>query len=449
MTELRVQAFFEAAVKTPVNLKVFFEYRTEGGRHGKFFLGEIPGRERETSDIRIESRMKKYLIGNIRDFRENGKRGNSLQSKRLYKRLNRLEAGEGIVTILAFDHLLGGGASEYLEEKKRQSLQDGKRFLTVRQDMRGPTYYLAYEYGRERIEYLERNLDEVLEEIRRVDEIWVNELVTYVKPYEILRKIVAFKEKHHAHLKMLLHDFYGICPAVNLLNEKGVYCKAAAKEVCNCCIPKNRSNACPEYESGTAWRENWRRFLGKCDEIVAFSEDTRRLFQKVYPELDNYRLIPHRPHDVAPVKKERKTTDTLNIGLLGVLSYTKGLGVVKELVRYIEKEKLQVRIRLIGIPDEEIESPVFSYTGRYSLEQLPGLTVEQDIDVFLIASVWPETYSYTTSEVISMGMPVAVFPIGAPVERVQKYEKGIILSGTDPETVLRELQTFASDILHR
>ncbi len=100
---------------------------------------------------------------------------------------------------------------------------------------------------------------------------------------------------------------------------------------------------------------------------------------------------------------------------------------MKALAGYIEENELNIRLRLIGTSDEEIESPVFSQTGRYTREEIPRLTLEQDIDMFLIPSVWPETFSYTTSEIISMGFPVAVLPVGAPVERVKRYAKGLVL----------------------
>ena len=62
------------------------------------------------------------------------------------------------------------------------------------------------------------------------------------------------------------------------------------------------------------------------------------------------------------------------------------------MVREIEKKNLNIRIRLIGVSDEEIDSPFFSYTGRYTREMLPKLTLEEDIDVFFIPSIWPETF---------------------------------------------------------
>ena len=55
--------------------------------------------------------------------------------------------------------------------------------------------------------------------------------------------------------------------------------------------------------------------------------------------------------------KKVKTTRTLNIGLLGVLCYKKGLDVVKEMIKEIEMQNLNIRMKLIGVSDEEIDSP--------------------------------------------------------------------------------------------
>lgn len=450
LNDLRAEAsgfFFEAAVRTAADLKVLFEYDTSAGK-GSFFLGKITGDPTWKGECRVDSLTKENCIGNIRYVREYYDRMSpDSDCMRLFAKLKWLEREKDVPTILAFDHFLGGGASEYLDEKKRAALEKGYRFLTLRQDTKGPTYYLSYEYGEYRILYYEKELERVFQPICRIDSIWINELVTYASPYIIMRQILKLKGKYQARLRMLLHDYYAMCPAVNLMNDQGIYCQGASEEICNQCIPNNRSNACTEYESGSVWREKWGGFLEQCDEIYAFSEDTARLFQQVYPGLDKLKVVPHKPHDLPLVKKQRKTTSTFNIGLLGVLCYKKGLEVVKKLVQYIEKEDLNVRIRLIGVSDEEICSPVFSYTGRYTLEQLPELTLENDVDMFLIPSIWPETFSYTTSEVISMGFPVAVFPIGAPVERVKKYDKGLILSGMEPEVILSEMRAFAAKVL--
>lgn len=370
-------------------------------------------------------------------------RRDPVREVRLYVMMQLLNQYVNVPTIVAFDHVLGGGATEYLIEKKKIELKKGNRFITVRFDINNTRYLCNYEYKKYQIEFWTRDLEEIFSNILQVDEIWINELVTYPNLYQVLEKILNFKEKHHAYLKMLLHDFFSICPAVNLLDERGKYCKAAESTRCDECIPANRSNACLDYETGTLWRKYWGEFLLKCDEVLAFSDDTGRIFKKIYPGISRMKVIPHKPHYVLPLDKKAKTTKPFQIGLLGVLCYKKGLEIVKNLVKYIEKNHLNIQIKLIGISDEKIDSPAFSCTGRYTKGQLPWLTMKEDIDMFLIPSIWPETFSYTTSEIISMNMPIAVFPIGAPVDRVINYEKGVILSTDEPEIILKEMIEFA------
>ena len=366
-------------------------------------------------------------------------RRDPLRPVRLYVEMKLLNKKLDVPTIVAFDHDLGGGATAYLVEKRRLALREGYRFVTIRYNIVSNRFYFTYQYKQYEMDFFANDLETALGEMMRVDEIWINELVTYQNLYETLERILRLKREQGAKILMLLHDFFALCPAVNLIDAEGKYCGVPSCEVCDKCVPDNRSNACTEYGSGTLWRTKFREFLLNCDEIRAFSDDTAKLFKRAYPDVYNLHVIPHAPHYLPAVKKNRKTTETFNIGLIGVLCYKKGLEVVKALVKYIEENDLDIRLRLIGTSDEEIESPVFSQTGRYTREEIPRLTLEQDIDMFLIPSVWPETFSYTTSEIISMGFPVAVLPVGAPVERVKRYEKGLVLKNEQPENIVEEM----------
>jgi glycosyltransferase involved in cell wall biosynthesis/2-polyprenyl-3-methyl-5-hydroxy-6-metoxy-1,4-benzoquinol methylase len=411
-------------------------------KHGGSFTSE---EKQRLLDKNLASLALKHPDYN-RDTAEYCRRDPS-RTVRLYAMMKLLNQNFDVRTFAAFDHNLGGGATEYLEEKKKAVLKEGNRFLTIRYDIYNSRYYLIYEYKKYYLEFYEKELDAVLEQIQRIDEIWINELVTYQDFYHVLERIARLKQEHGAHLKMLLHDFFSLCPAVNLMDDEGKYCGAACEKRCNSCIPHNRSNACLEYVSGSMWRNKWKEFLLCCDEILAFSDNTAKLFKKAYPDVYHLRVIPHKPHFLLPLDKKAKTTETFNIGLLGVLCYKKGLEVVKKMVEHIEKNHLDIRLKLIGVSDEEIDSPVFSYTGRYARQELPFLTLQEDIDMYLIPSIWPETFSYTSSEIMSMNVPLAVFPVGAPVERVKHYEKGLILSAASPAGILEEMTSFAGEKL--
>ncbi len=109
---------------------------------------------------------------------------------------------------------------------------------------------------------------------------------------------------------------------MNLIDAEGKYCGVPSCEVCDKCIPDNRSNACTEYGTGTLWRTKFREFLSNCDEIRAFSDDTARLFKRAYPDVYNLHVIPHAPHYLPAVKKNKRPQRPLTL-VLSAYSATK------------------------------------------------------------------------------------------------------------------------------
>lgn len=345
-------------------------------------------------------------------------------------------------TIVAFDHKLGGGATAYLLNVEENELQNDKCFCTVTYDYKLGYYRIAYKYHKYQV-FLRINslnkLFEIFEELK-IDKIIINELVTYLDLYRVLESIKKYRKMHSIFLQLLIHDFFPICPTVNLLNTERKYCDLPSIEKCENCLQNNSSVTCTDYDSMKAWRENWKSLMEVCDEIVAFSHSSKEIVEKAYGESKNLVVRPHQVRNMPCIQKKRKTTKTLNIGLLGVLTQHKGLAVVKQILKTIEAEELNVRVVLIGSSLEPISSKYFRQTGEYTRDMIPRLVFEEDIDIFLIPSIWPETFSYTTEEIMKMGFPVMCFDIGAPAERVKKYEKGIIIPEINGKAVLKAVK---------
>ena len=57
-------------------------------------------------------------------------------------------------------------------------------------------------------------------------------------------------------------------------------------------------------------------------------------------------------------------------------------------------------------------------TGLYSYKDFREVLARERCHLAMIPSVWPETYSYTLSELLTAGFHVAVFPFGAQYERL-------------------------------
>jgi len=169
--------------------------------------------------------------------------------------------------------------------------------------------------------------------------------------------------------------------------------------------------------------------------------------ENVYGALKNLVVMPHNVDYIIKPCKEYKTTNTINIGLMGILNHHKGLSIIKEMLKTIKRRKLNIRIKLIGSSKKQLKHKYYSETGTYKKESLPLLTMQNDIDIFFIPSIWPETFSYTTEEAIKMDMPVAVFDLGAPAERVSTYNKGILIYTLDAKAALDQIISYYNEHL--
>ena len=345
-----------------------------------------------------------------------------------------------VPTSLFFNHTLGGGANDYLLAKKKEILEKNQKFIEMAYDVYSNHYHMQINYKGYELKLYGDDFAELMNkiELSNIDMIFVNELVTYPDIYLLLDFILKLKKVTNAKLTMLAHDYFSVCPTINLMGNGGFYCGMLCNEKEDC-LKSNAYICDSRYHSIKDWRSNWGRFLAECDSVIVFSNDSRNILEKAYGELKNIKVIPHITNKMLEVHKKFKMSDKINIGILGVLSDRKGLKIVKEMLERINQDKLPVNIVVIGTSEEDISGENCIITGRYTREQLPRLMYLYDIDVIFIASVWPETFSYTTEEAMKMKMPVAAFHLGAPAERVRKYNKGIIIDSLDAGCALDKI----------
>lgn len=354
-------------------------------------------------------------------------------------------------SILYFDHSLGGGATSYLDARKLEFINQGFCVSVIRYQIQGNKYRFFFENGELQLEYEFEQFGDVLEigKYLHFDEIYINELVTYPNLWETQSVILQLKEQQNSDLIMLFHDYFAACPTINLMGTEQQYCSLPETETCEACYQCHHYDR--EYSCGSRaeWTQRWKGFLLQCTEIRVFSEDTEKHVHRFFGKDLCLRRIPHQVEYAFSIRKNCKSTDTINIGLLGALAAHKGSGFIQALLEEIKRQDANIKIKLIGSTDGIDLSgyKAFSQTGRYRVEELPKLIYENDIDLFFIPAVWPETFSYTAEEIMKMGMPVAAFDLGAPAERIRGYEKGLIIADRDPAKVLEALLAFATEHL--
>jgi glycosyltransferase involved in cell wall biosynthesis len=283
--------------------------------------------------------------------------------------------------------------------------------------------------------------------IRRIT---YNTAVSLADPETLAAVLLRLKQEHQAELRVLLHDFYLLCPSHFLLDKAGQFCGIPGQSRCAQCLPGNRYGFTSLFRGDLRrWRQIWGPMLQASDAIVAFSHDSvlqlRRAYQD-WPDGPNWlqnKLILVRPHEllnrsqrtVVPAHPER-----LVIGIVGQIGYHKGAEVVQQLSAAIAAAGGEEQIRVIGSVEAQVDGQIVRQTGPYRREELAELIEQSGANVMLFPSIWPETFSYVTQELIAMNLPLACFNLGAPAERVRHYPKGVVLDSMDSQIVLRALQ---------
>ena len=346
---------------------------------------------------------------------------------------------------LIFDHDLGGGANLYTHKLIQNYKADKKNILLIRYDYYSHYFKILYYYKEYQYSFKIGSLSELKKfvDTLKIEEIFLNNLVSYKNPQKILSFLKKLVEDTTAKLIVPIHDFYTLCPSYNLLNQEGKYCDVPELDTCKICINKNMQEWRNFYNGEnniSNWREIWGTLLNQSDQIWCFSQSSKEIFLKAYPKISNQKIkiIPHEIKDINPlyIKKDINKTN-ITIGILGAIDYVKGAHIVKELVQLIERDKLDINVVVIGEITEQIRSKRFHVTGRYKHEDLPNLVQKHQIDVFIIPSIIPETFSYTAQEIMMMQLPLIVFNLGAPAERVVKYKNGYVINDMNAQAIIK------------
>lgn len=115
------------------------------------------------------------------------------------------------------------------------------------------------------------------------------------------------------------------------------------------------------------------------------------------------------------------------IVVLGALSLQKGLDLFKDIHQQLTQFS---DVYLVGCGDS---GEIFSRKAgihivkEYSRNDLPRILSEISPDVALLLSTWPETYSYTLSELFMLKVPVVATNLGSFADRIRDGYNGFLV----------------------
>ncbi len=333
--------------------------------------------------------------------------------------------------LIYLHHEWGGGSDLYLQNRIAH-LKDNNYIFVIIYKKKLNKLNLQITFKEEFASVLFNNFEELLNLYSkiRIDEIYINQ-ISFFLDIDVVFNFIKKIKNNSTKTTMLIHDFASICKNISLTKNDGTKCDMISnKNHCNCSALAQENV------------KKWEEFLtNQADEILCFSSDSKQIVSQFYPAISN--KINNVAHYVPFLRKANivKTTKMLNIGIMGSLNKIKGCDIVEEMSKIIINNDLPIKIIVIGKCKKKANLAL-KILGKYDRKNLPEIIENNQIDIVFISSIWPETFSYTTHEVMLMDIKIACFDIGAQSEYVKKYDKGLIINEISAKTALDEISNF-------
>lgn len=359
----------------------------------------------------------------------------------------RLAAHLGTSTsVLCIAHVWGGGVHRHLIDKGRQLKGRGIGLVTLLpaspMSMTGKLGEIDGKLDLPNLNgiSLEGSLAEFAEllGILKVKHIEVHSLVGW--SFETVRRMPEIASRLGVTYDVMLHDYAPVCPQINLIDATGLYCGERGIEQCRLCLLNKKSRAETVHGSKTfpdrtidieTWRAAYGGMLKGASAVYAPSNDTAARMSTYFPDV-HIQLVPH-AEDVptGPTAiKVNPGAKRLRVATIGAIGPHKGSRILLGCARDARRRGLPIDFSIVGYTslDGALRScGNVSISGPYHEEQVYSLLAQAEPHVVFLPAVWPETFSYTLSVAIASELPIVVFDLGAPAERLRQLGIGNLL----------------------
>lgn len=251
------------------------------------------------------------------------------------------------------------------------------------------------------------------------------------------------------------HDFYHVCPTINLVDEKGKYCAG----LCTASQPTQEED-CPtpftqltlpplKHQWVNSWREKVRAFLPYVDAFVTTCDDAKAIYTRTYPEMSEkpFEVIEHgrdfeRQEQLAKAPEKGKP---LRILIPGQLTQHKGADFIAALIEIDKKQKTpRLEFHFLGNLPERYRH-LGEWHGAYQRDEFQDRVAGIGCHIMGIFSIWAETYCHTLSESWACGIPVVASHYGALGDRIGKHGGGWLVDIEKPQEAYKIICSIAND----
>lgn len=280
------------------------------------------------------------------------------------------------------------------------------------------------------------------------------------------------------------HDYYGLCPKINLFRD-GRICTEMDWDMCDSCMGNVVSEKKIEWQHSDLYRmlktnrifrwleysqrllpykifvknmlkknrnavrslpENSQEEMGSTRCVTEEYESLRRYYQQMFKGITCFHFNSRQSRqvfeaylgsvrgEVVPItnrriKDNRKIYtygDKLKIGYLGTGQLFKGYGYLKEVLDAMYQSGMTGLECHVYYNSQDVDCPYIRRHEPYSEEKLE--TVFRNMDVLVVPSLWKETFGMVVLEALSYGVPVIISSnVGAKELLEDNQGMGIII----------------------
>lgn len=243
-----------------------------------------------------------------------------------------------------------------------------------------------------------------------------------------------------------IHDYYMICRQEQLLKNGTEYCGEEKPSEAKCV-------GCQYKQEGDRFRTDFRKKLVRLKhrlKIVAPSECALSIWSTAFPGFEGCStVIPHQ-NQRGVYHNQNWKFDKLNIAYIGKYIPAKGSDEWKRLTDDISGQKLKYRCFYFGISDINIEDcrKVEVAVDKEHLDAMTAALRENNIQVVVIWSIWPETYSYTYYEALSANCFILTNSKSGNIrDEVRRTGNGKVFDTYEElESYIKDWDTVVSDV---
>jgi O-antigen biosynthesis protein len=249
-----------------------------------------------------------------------------------------------------------------------------------------------------------------------------------------------------------IHDYYTICPRVNLIGAGGRYCGEPDDTGCSRCLARlGDDQGRAVSDSIVAWRTRSAGRLARARRVFAPSADVARRLARYFPGEE----VILRPHAEALPRLESlaaplRAGESVRVAVIGTLVAVKGADRLYACARAAMIRRLPLEFHVIGSTDRDAALARLGnvrISGRYQEREVYDRLAASRCHLAFLPSECPESYMYTLSIAMAARLFVVCFDLGAQAERVRAWGWGRLFAlDLSPEAINEELMVAARSL---